>query len=338
MEKMTSRERIMAALGLKEPDRIPFADWIDEGIRKKLCLVFGEETLDDAEFAKRIGFDAIDFQGFCHACPIADVTVMDASGRIMYTGKGLVKTEKDLDRLTFCDPRDDRNYEEAKRFVERYGHEDLALYAGLRSGMMATIFSLGWEGFSDTLYENVALVETLMDRYIEWNCAVAEKLQSIGFDFFIVYDDIAYKAGPMFSGEVLRGIFLPKLRALAQTFRIPWVFHSDGDLSPILDDLLSLGMDGLNPIEPPVMNMKTVKEAYGNRICLWGNIDLTYTLSRGAPEEVEAEVRQRILEAGPGGGYILGSSNSITDYCKVENVLAMARAVSRYGQYPLSLN
>ncbi len=85
------------------------------------------------------------------------------------------------------------------------------------------------------------------------------------------------------------------------------------------------------------MDIKTVKEKYGIRVCLWGNIDLVYTLTRGTPEEVEAEVKQRIKEVGQGGGYILGSANSITDYCKVENVIAMAKAVKKYGKYPIDL-
>jgi uroporphyrinogen decarboxylase len=338
MAKMTPRQRILTALEVKEPDRVPFADWIDPGIRKEICLAFGAEDFDDAEFAERIGFDAIDFHGFYDWFPIADVTVLDERGYLQYTGKGLIKSENDLSQMDFPDPHDDRTYEKAKGFVDHYGKKDLALYAGLRSGMMGTIFSLGWEGFSDALYDNIGLVKALMDRYLEWNCVVVDRLQTIGFDFFIIYDDFAYKTGPMFSPQVFTDIFLPKLRILADAVRIPWVFHSDGDLTPVLDDLLTLGMNGLNPIEPGAMDMKTIKAQYGDRISLWGNIDLRYALTRGTPEDTEAEVKQRIREAGPGGGYILGSSNSITDWCKVENVLAMARAVKKYGEYPLNLD
>ena len=335
MTEMTPKQRILTALEVKEPDRVPFADWIDSDIRKEICLAFGEEDLDDAEFARRIGFDAIDYQDFTNWFPIADVTVPDEKGTPQYTGKGLIKSEKDIGQMDFPDPHDDRTFEKAKRFVERYGKTELALYAGLRGGMMGTIFSLGWEGFSDALCDKTGLAETLMDRYIEYNCVVVEKLQAIGFDFFIVYDDFAYKTGPMFSPQVFTDIFLPRLKVLAGAFRIPWVFHSDGNLMPVLDDLLTLGMDGLNPIEPGAMDMKTIKARYGDRICLWGNIDLRYALTRGTPEDAEAEVKQRIREAGPGGGYILASSNSITDWCKAENVLAMARAVKKYGTYPL---
>ena len=86
------------------------------------------------------------------------------------------------------------------------------------------------------------------------------------------------------------------------------------------------------------MEMKAMKDKYGDRVCLWGNIDLIYTLPTGTVEEVETEVKQRIKEAGPGGGYILGTANSITDFCKVENVLAMAEAVKKYGTYPINIS
>jgi uroporphyrinogen decarboxylase len=81
------------------------------------------------------------------------------------------------------------------------------------------------------------------------------------------------------------------------------------------------------------MDIVEVKRLYGDRLCLIGNIDLHYTLTQGTPEEVEAEVKERIATVGKGGGYIVSSANSIPHYAKVENVLAMRDAVNRYGWY-----
>jgi uroporphyrinogen-III decarboxylase len=100
-----------------------------------------------------------------------------------------------------------------------------------------------------------------------------------------------------------------------------------------LDDLLALGMNGLANVEPNAMDIVELKKKYGRLICLMGNIDLHYTLTRGTPEETEAEVKKRIQELGPGGGYILASSNGLTAYCQPENVLAMSRALLKYGYY-----
>jgi uroporphyrinogen decarboxylase len=163
-------------------------------------------------------------------------------------------------------------------------------------------------------------------------------LQPLGFDFITAYDDIAYNSGPMFSPQVLRELFLPRLKRLADTIKIPWVYHSDKDLGRIFDDLLILGMNGINPFQPPVMDIEKYKEDYGDRICLWGNIDLVYTLSHGTVEEVEAEVKQRIKKMAPGGGYILASANSITEFCKPENVLAMAETKNKYDWYPIQID
>jgi len=66
-----------------------------------------------------------------------------------------------------------------------------------------------------------------------------------------------------------------------------------------------------------------------------GNIDLRYTLTRGTPEETEAETKERIEKIGKGGGYILASANSLTRYCRPENVLAMNKALLKYGNYPI---
>ena len=84
--------------------------------------------------------------------------------------------------------------------------------------------------------------------------------------------------------------------------------------------------------------VKFAKEKWGDRICLWGNIDLVQTLPYGTVEEVEVEVRQRIREAGPGGGYICATANSVTGWCKIENIFAMTAAVKKYGVYPIQLD
>ena len=127
---------------------------------------------------------------------------------------------------------------------------------------------------------------------------------------------------------------MPHYRRVADQITKPWIFHSDGNLMPILDDLLTLGMEGLHPIEPGAMDLGVLKQRYGGDLCLVGHIDVD-TLSRGTPEAVDALVQSAIRVAGPGGGYIAGSSNSVPYYARPENVRAMAQAIRSYGRYPL---
>ena len=210
------------------------------------------------------------------------------------------------------------------------------MYAGLRPfGMFNTIYSMPMMDFAVALRDNRKLIDTMMDMFIEWNLVVIEKIQTLGFDFIAAYNDMAWKEGPLVSPQVFREVFLPKMRIAADAIKLPWAFHSDGDLTIVMEDLLTLGMNAMNPFEPPCMNLKEAKEKWGDRICLWGNIDLVNTLPYGTVEEVEAEVKQRIEDAGKGGGYICATANSITNFCKLENVFAMTAAVQKHGVYPL---
>lgn len=325
----------MKALNLEEPDQVPFADWVDTDIRQKLVEAMGETKLDEAEFARGMGFDAIGFQGIYNISPVCDETKMDGNGRLHYMGRGKIHSEKDLSMMVFPDLAQEGMLDQAKRFIDDFGKKDLALYCGIRPGIQPTYLSLGWMTFSDSLFEDLKLITGIYDRYIEWNCRNIELLEAAGFDFFFLYDDIAYKNGTMFSPDTFRDIFLPRFKLLSNTITIPWAYHSDGDLTKVFDDLIGLGMNCINPIEPLSMDIGKIKKKYGDRVALWGNIDLVHTLPHGTIEEVEAEVKERICKIGKGGGFILGTANSITDFCKVENVMAMSRAVKKYGKYPI---
>lgn len=328
---MTSRERILAALALKQPDCVPFADDFDYEVKVELM---GSENFTEIEFARKLGLDAVEISGY--SAPIFCKRER-ARGRDFIVD-GLIKTEKDLDLMVFPDPYDESFYDPAKRFIEKYGKEDFAMYTECRWGVDGVLFSMWLDTFFRALYKNPKLVEAVLDRYVEWNCIVIEKLSKIGLDFIISYNSIAYNKGTMISPEMFREIFLPKLKIIADECKLPWVYHSSGNIMPIFDDLLTLGMNGMHPIQSKCMDIKEVKKKYGDKICLWGNIDLSYTLTKGTPKEVEREVKHRINEIGTNGGYILGSSDGLPNYCKKENVWAMAKAVKKHGKYPIKSN
>lgn len=259
-------------------------------------------------------------------------------GGVHFLGEGLIRSEDDLAKIQLPDPNNDAFYDPANRFVDRYGNDDLAIYAYVRPfGLFNIMFSMPMMDFSIALYDNRSLLEKMMDIFIEWNCIVIERLQQIGgIDFFMTANDMAYKTGPFVSPAIFREFFLPRMQIVADTINLPWAFHSDGDLNLVMDDLLTLGMNAINPIESPAMNLKEAKDKWGDKVCLWGNVDLHHALTMGTVEEVEAEVIRCMKEGAPGGGYICASSNSITNYCKLENVRAMINAIQKYGTYPMA--
>jgi 5-methyltetrahydrofolate--homocysteine methyltransferase len=104
-----------------------------------------------------------------------------------------------------------------------------------------------------------------------------------------------------------------------------------------MDDLIDIGYQAFNPIQPNAMDIMEVKRRWGHKLCLIGNINLDSTLTIGTPEDVKAEVYERIRTIAPGGGYMVASSNSITDYVPLENMKAMLSATYEYGSYPINL-
>ncbi len=319
---MTSRERVLAALTRGVPDQVPFMDVID---RKMQDRIMGRAGYDQLDLAREMCFDSLMYEAYPPFFVRKEVT---SDGREIIVD-GAIHTRDDLS-LAVMPQLDGEYIDGMKRFVDRYRDTGYALYYRTRIGCAGVLNSMGLDNFSFALADDPGLVDALLGRYAEWAIELLEKSQGLGFDFVWFSDDLAYKSGPLFSPQVFREVFLPWMRTVCSHVRLPWVFHSDGDLMPILEDLLSLGMNGLNPIEPGPMDIGVLKEKYGKRICLLGNIDLHYTLTQGTREEVEQEVKERICAIGRGGGYIIASSNSITDYCKIENVLAFRDAVVKY--------
>jgi len=320
---------VLAALRRTQPDRVP---WIEGGIDPSIQrALMGRNDFLPEEFNEFLGLDNIN--AVLRPPIFADVEDHDG---IEFVTTPQIHSRADLEHLVFPDPEDPAFYREAEELVRRVGGQ-YAIAASMRLGVSPTLLSLGLEGFSYALADDPGLVDTLMGRFADWTIAVVRHLREVGVDYVWTFDDMAYKAGPMFSPQVLRQLFLPHMRRVAQAIKgegFPWIFHSDGDLMLFLDDLITLGFDGLHPIEPGPMDIEALKRDYGDRLCLIGNIDLHYTLTLGTAEEVANEVRRRIQIVGAGGGYMISSANSITSYCKIENVRAMAEAIRRYAPYP----
>lgn len=233
------------------------------------------------------------------------------------------------------DPNSERLYEPLKECIRKY-RKDYTFIVQTRFGIANTYLSMGMDRFSIALYKDPKFVFAMMNKFIDWTKDVVCHIQDLDVDVLVFSDDLASKSGPLFSPKMIRELFIPRIKKITKKVELPWIYHSDGDYLPILDDLLTLGMDGIANLEPGAMALAELKRDYGERVCLMGNIDLHYTLTRGTMEETEREVKERIREAGPNGGYILASSNGLTLYCKKENVIAMNKIVGD-SIYPLKV-
>jgi uroporphyrinogen decarboxylase len=144
----------------------------------------------------------------------------------------------------------------------------------------------------------------------------------------------------MFSPQVMHKLFYPYLEELCHVLAeagIKTVFHTDGYVMDIADDLVACGIAGLNPLEPLAGNdIPELKRRYGDRLILVGGIDCSQTLPLGSVDDVRAAVRDLLDTCGRGGGLFIGSSSEIVPATPVENIHAFYDACREFGRYPLA--
>jgi uroporphyrinogen decarboxylase len=325
---MNSRERVLCALSGGQPDRVPYVESSVAANVARALAGGADHDLSEREISEMLGRDLL--MPVMFPPYFADKEV-GTDGQV-YMTTGWIRTRDDLDKMVFPDPNDSDLYAECRKVLAERG--DFAVAAAIKHGVAPMLVSMGLEGFSYALGDDPWLVEEVLRRYTDYQVVVNRNLCDLGFDFLWSFDDVAYKSGPFVSPRQFRQYFMPAFRRSVEAIRLPWIFHSDGDIMPVLNDLLTLGMNGLHPLEPGPMDLKTMKERVGERVCLVGNVSVD-TLSAGTPEQVRAEVLHCLKIGGPGGGYMITSSNSVPCYALPENVRAMADAIREFGAYPI---
>ena len=357
-DEMTINDRAIAAIKHEPVDRIPFFDiGVDPDVAKAVAVIQGSpfgsaemeqllesgdpienakgQALLECEISRTLFRDNVNFFGCSH--PFAteegplDYLLDPAQQHLEFSADGQIKNMSDVEKIRFVE-HDSVFWDRAKAFVDNKGK--FCAGAMLWLGIDPVWHSMGFETFSVALLEEPAVVERFMDRVTDWLAETARGLCEIGFDFVWARDDIAYKTQPFFSPNLYKEHLLPYTRKVAEQISLPWIYHSDGNLIPIIDDLLSQGMNALHPLEPGAMDLDELKAGWGDKISLVGNIDLN-TLTLGTPEKTRQEVKSRISQLGQGYGYIVSSGNSISSYCQPQNVKAMSDAVMEFGSYPI---
>jgi uroporphyrinogen-III decarboxylase len=163
----------------------------------------------------------------------------------------------------------------------------------------------------------------------------------MGVDGILGANDWAYKNAPMMSPKNFDEFMAPYLKELidlTHSYGKYYIKHLDGNTYPILDSLVNFcGIDAYHAIEPTAgMDIKKVKDMYGNKITVIGNIDCGEILVNWNPEKIKDEVERIIRLVSPGGGHIFGSSNAIHSGIPIENFLTYISAVKKYGNYPIN--
>jgi uroporphyrinogen decarboxylase len=201
---------------------------------------------------------------------------------------------------------------------------------------LGSVFEIGWQlrglqEFMMDLVENPAIPMYIMDRLNEIHLENLRRVLELAgdrLDMVYFYDDVATQTSLMVSKKMWAQYVRPhhaRIIELAHRYGKPVMYHTDGSVYQLLPEFVELGVDLLNPLQPDAKNMdlQRIKDEFGDKLCFHGGVDIMRTLPKGKPEQVQAEVRNRVNILGKKGGYVLCSSHHIQPDTPIENVIAM---------------
>ena len=257
-------------------------------------------------------------------------------------------TEEDVDRYTLPDPLDPSRFEGLREAARKVlDEEKRALVIG---NISAGIFELYlWtRGFKDGYTEwaeNPTMAKKILRKYSDLQLAYWERMFQVmkGFPIDVVQmaDDLAGQNGMLISPASYRRLLKPFHKEMFDFIHSETdakiFFHSCGSIRPLIPDLIEVGVDILNPVQVSAANMDSaaLKRDFGKDICFWGGgVDTQNALDeRHTPDEVRLDVRKRLEDLMPGGGFVFNTVHNIQGNVPPENIMAMWETVQECGVY-----
>jgi uroporphyrinogen decarboxylase len=255
-------------------------------------------------------------------------------------------TIADLDRYPWPDPHDPGRYAGlAEEAADLYDNTPYAILGdcGFKNHWEPVFLLCGMERALTDIVDNPAFTQALLEKIAGLDFAVTRHfLEATGKYLTAIRtsDDLATQSSLMMSPAAYRKLVKPYhqryFRLIKEYTEARIFFHSCGNIVPLLDDLIEAGVEALNPVQVSAFkDPAEVKARFGDRLSFWGGIDTQWVLPSGSPEDVREEVRLRIRQFGPGGGFVAASVHNIQPDVPPQNILAMADAVRELGTYPI---
>ena len=336
---MTGKERIETALRMEQPDCVGTFEWfIDETVGQALT-----GSKDPIEIVESLNIDGINIRAdYTKEFLSEDVYVDEWGTRRQLTGDCIAATidnpVKDISShkdYVFPDTQASHRFATLEKAMNRFGQRR-AVILNLRDGFSDMRDLLGYEqALMQFMLEPDLFVE-LLNRSVDYNLELARiAKERFGTNIVATTDDVANAAGLLFRPARYLELIGPAFKRVIRGYKDMGYYvikHCDGDISDVIDFWVEAGIDCLDPIDPGAgMRLDQTRAKYGNKLCLKGNIDCKGTLCTATPEDVAAEVKQAIQQAGK-TGYILSSSNTIHRGVNPQNYKAMLEALRLYGK------
>lgn len=371
---MNSRERVLAALNHQEPDRPPrdLGSTTATGIhptaylalKRRLGLNASFEYMSSRALLARVEKTVVDQFGIdilplitssTGEQPVLDENrayvdrwgverrLPDQEGHYFVSHSPLIGMNSPQDLANFDWPEPRADYSELREQALKYRAEtDKALMLNLNVGFLHQAqFMRGFDMWLMDLAADPKFAEIYMDRILEiWLAdakAMIDEVKDLA-DVVIYADDIAFQNGPMVSTPMYKKYFKPRQKKvfdLLNSSGLKTLYHTCGSLETLLEDLVDLGIDALNPVQVSAKGMgetADLKRKWGDKITFWGGIDTHYIMPRGTVDEVREEVWRRLDDLDGKGGYVLATVHDIQAEVPPENVIALYEAADEWSE------
>ena len=355
---MTNKERVQIALGGEQPDRCPMQVSFTPEFARRLSDHLGkdegkshnphgggntyrlERAIDNDVLITSVGWansyyqseDASYTDEWGIGWRSVPYTTPFGVGRYTEVSHRPLAENAAIDSYRPPDPARPALYEPARQLVQECGED-----YWITGATVCTVFETAWalRGL-DRMLMDLALdpetAERILDIPFRYHLEAARRLVALGVDMIWTGDDVGTQTGMLIAPEMWRRYLKPRMARFFSELksmnpRLKIAYHSDGDIRPIIPDLIEIGLDVLNPVQPACMDPAELKRTYGRNLCFWGTIDEQHTLPFGTPADVAAEVQMRLATVGRGGGLIIGPTHHVQLDTPMENLLALADSV-----------
>lgn len=348
---MKHRDRVQIALHHENPDRCPMHISFTSEFAQRLLNSWQIDLDSSAYMLERaLGMDLlITSVGWANAYNQDQQDYVDEWGigwhAVKYQtpfGEGFyteinhhpIKDELTLANYHPPDPKRPELYQQSETTINTFKDEYWMVGA-----VVTTIFETAWalrgyENFLTDLSLNPSFANQILDIPYQYHLTAAKILTQLGVDMIWLGDDIGGQDDMIISPSMWRKFLKPLMATFIEELKsinpkIKIAYHSDGNIIKIIPDLIEIGLDVLNPIQPACMDPIHIKKAFGDHLCFWGSIDEQHTLPFGTPREVKQEIITRIKTLGENGGLIIGPTHNVQLDTPLENFWAMVDTIKQ---------
>ncbi|MDY0290359.1 MAG: uroporphyrinogen decarboxylase family protein [Sphaerochaeta sp.] len=348
---MTSKDRVRITLSHEMPDRLPMQISFTPEFKERLLGVYPKVASSSDPYALdiKIGSDLlletvgwmtsynqpgdqyVDEWGI--GWKAVEYTTPFGVGRYTEVENRPLAEDEAIASYSAPDPFRKHLYEPMQNLLALHGSEYCIVGV-----VKTTIFECAWglRGLEQLMMDFILdpdLAEAVLDIPLNYHLEVAKKLVSMGVDMIWIGDDVGSQNGMMISPDSWRYFLKPRMASCISALRairkdIVIAYHSDGVIDPIIPDLIEIGVDILNPIQPNCMDPSTLKKQYGKNASFWGGIDQQSVLPFSSPMGVYENTKSMMSILGEHGGYIVGPTHNVQLDVPLENFDAMVRAIT----------